>query len=266
MTLRPLALALVLTRVTAPAPDPLPGLPIQIDGEFADWTGAAFATDASGDGGASGIDFTRVDVANDGKRLFLRFDTTAEVQPDEGQDITLAIDTDLDAGTGAPIGPIGAELVWDFGTRSGVFFVGATAHSIAHDDLGLFVGPTVSDTQFEVAIARDAVPAAGTPLFAGGPFRFVLYDGNGTGDLLDASVVPYAFDGAAQAVPSLSFARAQPGDIRLASYNVENDGLFAGGTRAAAQNRLFDAIDPDVWILTEVWSHSAAQVAGQVES
>ena len=265
-TLRPLALALLLVPLAAPVPGRALSLPIQIDGEFADWTGPGFATDAVGDGGTSGIDFTRVDVANDEKWLFLRFDTTAEVQPDEGQDITLAIDTDLDAGTGAAVGPIGAELLWNFGTRSGVFFVGTVAHTIAHEDLDLFVGPTVSDTQFEVAIDRHALPYGGSPLFPGNQFRFVVYDGNATGDLMDASATPYTFDSGTQPVPSLSFARAFSGDIRLASYNVQDDGLFAGGSRADAQNRLFDAIDPDVWVITEVWSHTAAQVAAQVES
>ncbi len=255
--LLPIAAAAALVRAEA--------APIRIDGEFMDWTAAPFAADAAGDGGESGVDFTRVDAADDDRRLYLRFDTTAEVQPDEGQEITLALDTDLDAATGAIIGPIGADLLWNFGSRSGIFFVGGLGVPVAHDDLGLFVGPTVSDTQFELALARDARPDGVTPLFPLDRFRFVLYHGIGTGDLLDASATPYVFTGGPVDVPSLSFARERSGDVRVGAYNIENDGLFSGGSRPAAQARLLAAVDADVWVITEVWGHDAAAVAAKLD-
>lgn len=258
-------LLLASALLAAAAPGQADGSPVRIDGDFSDWAVPAFATDVAGDGGDSGIDFTRVDVSDDDRRLYLRFDTTREVQPDEGQEITLAIDADLDAGTGAIIGPIGAELLWNFGTRSGSFFTAAGSVPVTHDDLGLFMGPTVSDTQFEVAIARDAAPDGSTPLFPSDRFRFVIYHGVGTGDLLDASAVPYVFTGGAVDVPSLSFARERAGDVRIAAYNVENDGLFAGAARVAAQSRLIAAVDADVWVITEVWGHDAAAVAAKLE-
>ncbi len=258
-------LASLLPLAAAVAWAPAAATPIRIDGEFTDWTGAPFAADAAGDGGASGVDFTRVDLSDDDRRLYLRFDTTVEVQPDEGQEITLALDTDMDAGTGAIIGPIGADLLWNFGSRSGQFFAGGIGVPVAHDDLGMFMAPTVSDTQFELALARDARPDGATPLFPLDRFRFVLYHGIGTGDMLDASGTPYVFTGGPSDVPSLSFARERSDDVRIGAYNIENDGLFSGGGRPAAQARLLAAVDADVWVITEVWGHDAAAVAAKLE-
>ena len=75
-------------------------LPIRIDGDFTDWTVGPSATDPTGDDGSSGIDFTEITLANDENWLYLRFDTTVDVQPDEGQNLVFALDTDMNAGTG----------------------------------------------------------------------------------------------------------------------------------------------------------------------
>lgn len=47
---------------------------------------------------------------------------------------------------------------------------------------------------------------------------------------------------------------------------MENDGLFDGGSREAAQNRIADAVDPDVWVICEAWNSSASAVANQMET
>lgn len=239
--------------------------PIQIDGAFGEWTGAALATDPAGDDGSSGVDFLTLHLANDDARLFLRFDTTVEVQPDEQQEITLALDTDANAGTGLSIGSIGAELVWNLGQRVGTFYAGGSSFSIDHPDIGLFVGPTVSGTEFELALDRAAVPAGGQPLFPGNQVRVVLFDDAPGGDVFDGGGT-YTFDATPVPVPSLGVGRIDPGHVRIASYNIQSDGLFNGGSQNAALDRLFDAIDPDVWVLNEVWNHNAGETASQVES
>ena len=66
--------------------------------------------------------------------------------------------------------------------------------------------------------------------------------------------------------PTLDLGRNDPDDVRLASWNVQSDALWNGGAAEAAQNRLLDAVDPDVLILCEVWNHSASQTAAKIET
>lgn len=242
-------------------------LPIQMDGQFSDWESVQpLAVDSGNDGGSSGIDFHEVSVGNDQDYVYFRFDTSTEVQPDEGQQLRLYLDTDLNAGTGTPYGGLGAELVWEFGYRDGTFRVGSTTYNLTHADVGLLMGPTVSGTQFEVALRRDAVPAAGVNLFSGETFRFILRDAASGGDLFpNSGSLSYTMTPGSLEIPSLALSRETADHLRLATYNVENDGLFDGGVRDAALARIFQAIDPDIMVLCEVWDHSAAAVRQKVE-
>ena len=250
----------VLLAAACAAPAAAELVPVVLDGWFDDWAALApLATDPAGDDGATGIDFGGLWAANDQDWFFLRFATGAEVQPDEQQDIRLYLDTDMNAGTGTAFGGIGADLVWNLGQRDGDF----RGTSIYHPAIGLQVGPTVSSTQFELALRRDAVPVGNTPLFPGGTVRFVLRDGASGGDV--TAPVTYTFAAGSEPISSLDLGRADPAHLRLATWNVENDGLFDGGSAEAAQNRLLDAMAPDILVVCEVWNHSAAQVAAKIE-
>jgi hypothetical protein len=238
-------------------------LPIQIDGAFEDWNAAA-AADPAGDPGSSGIDFTRLWVANDEPWLFIRFDTGIEIEPDEGHDIRVLLDTDDNAATGASIAGIGAELVWSLGLRSGTLYIGGGSQPTSHAALGLVVAPTVSGTEFEVAIRRDATGAGSAPLFAGPSVRVVIADFGAGGDAIGAGVL-HMFDPAPQPVPAIALARADPEHVRIASYNVENDGLFdTSAGRQGALARMLGAVDADVWILNEVWNHDGPEVEARL--
>ena len=83
------------------------------------------AIDPSGDGGT--VDFGAVSVANDQDYLYIRFAVGGDVQPDEQQDMRLYLDTDMNASTGVSFAGIGAELVWEFGNRTGTFTRGGNA-------------------------------------------------------------------------------------------------------------------------------------------
>ena len=234
-------------------------LPIQIDGAFAEWNAAA-AADPAGDPGSSGIDFTSLWIANDGGRLFIRFDTGVEIQPDEGHDVRVLLDTDANPATGAAAFGIGAELIWSLGQRSGSTYLGGGSQAASHAALGLVIGPTVSATEFELAIRRDATGAGGALLFAGSVVRVVIADFGPGGDAIGAGT-SYTFDPAPQPVPAIALGRADPLHLRVASYNIENDGLFDNdAARQAALGRVLGAIDADVWILNEVWNHNGPEV------
>jgi endonuclease/exonuclease/phosphatase family metal-dependent hydrolase len=203
-------------------------------------------------------------VVNDQDWLYLRFNTTVEVQPDEGQNIVLALDTDMNGATGQSVAGIGAELVWNLGQRSGTFYGTGSAQSVDHATIGLVIGPTVSGTDFELCLDRHALPE-GVALFPGNELRLVVFDDD-SGDQISLISPGYTFDPTSQPVPSLGLGRDGDSHVRIAGYNVQNDGLFDGGSREAAQQRIFNAIDPDIWVICEVWDHDASEVASQIET
>jgi len=258
-----LFVTLALCGILVPTLSSAINLPIQIDGDYGDWTGGAeIGADAEGDDGPSGIDFTSLKVANDGDGVYFQFDTTTEVQGDEQQEIFFAIDSDRDSDTGSSVQGIGAELVWGLGDRSGYVQPGGSQSSTTHAALGLVFSPTVSDTKFEFALSRSATPE-GLDLFPGVSFDIVFWDDDG-GDVIGPFT--YTFEEGNVPVVSRSVGRDDPGHFRLCAYNVQGDGLFdTDNARENAIDRLLDSIDPDVFIFCEVWNHNGSQVATRLE-
>jgi FlgD Ig-like domain/Endonuclease/Exonuclease/phosphatase family len=237
--------------------------PIVPDGNFDDWsTVPLLGTDASGDGGT--VDFGAVWAANDQDWLYLRFDVGGEIQPDEGQDVVLYLDTDMNSSTGQSIQGIGADMVWELGVRTGTFYT-PSANSIGHSDVGLRISPTVSSTQFEMAFDRNAVPAAGKNLFSGSALRFVLEDRNSGDTAPDSGSFTYNFAAGTLAPVALPTSRGGANHLRVATWNIQSDGLFNGGSTEAAQQRMAQVIDPDVFLFEEVWNNDANAVAAQTE-
>ncbi|MBK8167895.1 MAG: endonuclease/exonuclease/phosphatase family protein [bacterium] len=239
-------------------------MPIQLDGFFDDWAEVQpLHVDPAGDG--STVDFRAVSVVNDHEYLYLRFEVTGDVQPDEQQSLELYLDTDLNAATGTSFGGIGAELVWRFGSRNGTYRPAGTSYTVYHDNVGLMIGPTVSSSQFEVALRRGITPAGGVPFLAGGAVRFILRDAT-SGDLCpNSGSLSYTITAGSDVAPTLPLGRDNPAHLRLMTWNILQDGLW-DDAKFAAQDRLLDAIDPDVMVLNEIWDHSAVQTAARVET
>jgi endonuclease/exonuclease/phosphatase family metal-dependent hydrolase len=238
-------------------------MPIQLDGYFDDWMEVnPLHTDPAGDGGT--VDFRAVAVANDQDFLYIRFEVTGNVQPDEQQSMELYLDTDLNVATGTAFGGIGAELYWKFGVRSGTFRPAGTNYTVYHDNVGLMMGPTVSSNQFEIALRRNAVPGGDATLMPGPSVRFILRDAT-SGDLApNAGSISYTFTAGSDVAPTLPLGRDAASDIRVMSWNILSDGIFTA-SKQPAQNRILDAIDPDVILFCEVWNHDANQTRAQVE-
>ena len=239
-------------------------MPIQLDGYFDDWAEVTpLHTDPAGDGGT--VDFRAVAVANDQDFLYIRFEVTGNLQPDEQQSMELYLDTDLNAATGTAFGGIGAELYWKFGVRNGTYRPASTNYTVYHDNVGLMMGPTVSNNQFEIALRRGIVPAGGVAFLTGAAVRFILRDAT-SGDLApNTGSLGYTFTAGSDVAPTLALGRADPSHLRAMSWNILSDGLW-DSAKQPVQNRLLDAIDPDFMVLSEVWNHSAAQTATQMES
>ncbi len=242
---------------------------IFLDGQFEEWDDLApVHTDAAADSPAGAIDLTRLWIANDETRLYLRFELGLEILIQEGNRLTLHLDTDSNPATGRSIHGIGAELSWTFGQRRGVFWRGLVSTHISHTALGIVTAPTVSGTVFEVSLERNALPDGQTRLFAQDTFQLVLEDLSGGDVLPDAGdAVSYTFQSTATLAPrpSVQMARQNPGDVRIVSYNVERDGVFSA-PRTDSFNRLFRAIDPDIIGFQEIYDHSAAQTLALVEA
>jgi endonuclease/exonuclease/phosphatase family metal-dependent hydrolase len=239
-------------------------MPIQLDGFFDDWAEVQpLHTDPAGDGGT--VDFRAVAVANDQDYLYIRFEVTGDVQPDEQQSMDLYLDTDMNAATGTAYGGIGAELVWKFGLRNGTFRPAGTSTTVYHDNIGLMMGPTVSNNQFEVALKRSIIPAGSAVLMPNATVRFLLRDET-SGDLCpNTGSISYTFTPGSDVPPTIPLARDSASHLRIASWNILQDGIF-DAAKQPAQNRLLDAIDPDVLLFCEVFNHSAAQTKTQLET
>lgn len=237
-------------------------VPVFVDGRFGDWSAVLpTAQDSIGDGGASGIDFGRLWMANDGRDLFVRFTLGTEVVLQESNALTLYMDTDDDAGTGTAVAGMGADLVWSFGGRNGTYR-GAT---IYWDDIGIIAGPSYGSEEFEISLRRDAAPS-GQALFPSSTVRVALRDGASGGDWVPSSSanVAYTFDDSDPLEPSLiQLGKEDPSHLRVMTYNVLWDGLW---DRPAPHTRMIQAIVPDMIAYQEIGSHTGSQTQTWVEN
>jgi endonuclease/exonuclease/phosphatase family metal-dependent hydrolase len=227
---------------------------ILLDGDGSDWTDLdARFTDPAGDGQT--LDLGTLWMAHDDERLFLRVEVGDTLNLQEGNDLTLHLDTDANAQTGRAVHGLGAEVTWTFGERQGQVVRRGDTVDVRHEDLGFASLPTVRSSVFEVTLSRAATPG-GSPLFAGDSIRVAL---SGGGDVLpnDGGGVGYAFSSAA--LPDLdapSIGRTEAPSLRLLSYNLQRDRFFDPAPQSSYA-RILQAVAPDVAGFQEVYDHSA---------
>lgn len=241
---------------------------IYVDGDGDDWSDLSVRhTDTPGDGGR--VDLERVWIAHDEERLFLRLELGQAINLQEGNDLTLYVDTDNDPTTGQPALGLGAELAYTFGERSGRVLRDGEAEEVTHADVGLTSLPTVTSKTFEIAFDRSAAPHGDESLFESDSLRMALTsDGDrlpdtdgGLGYILSDTDVPLN-------APELK--RPAASAVRLLSYNSAND--FDRGRsaifledRQPSFRRIFEATAPDVIAFQEIYDQTAEQVATVAE-
>jgi len=242
---------------------------IFMDGQFEDWQSLfPLYSDPLGDQQSGNLDFGRLWVTNDADYLYLRIEVGGEINIQDLNNITLYLDTDDNANTGIAIHGIGAELQWTFGTRNGLFKVGSNSFPITHRNIGLVTMPTISSTEFEIALDRNAQPDNQNPLFGGNTIRVVFIDQGAGQDHLPDSPGGVLFTLAAQYPPPLtpiSIRRNEANSFRVLSYNVLSDGLFES-SRLPAFTRILQAIEPAIIGFQEIYNHSASETANQVQT
>ena len=235
---------------------PSPAQEIAVDGFFADWDSLAVtASDPSGDGGSSGVDFTRLQVQDDVAWLYVAFDTGIEMLLQDGNGIRLAIDTDDNAGTGLALRGIGAELVWDFAQRQGTVRLASTTQ-VRHDDIRLVPAPSMTSSRFELAIRRST-EFNGRKLFPSDRIRIVLTDANGDALPDSDGGVAYDFQNSGITPGGEYLLRTrEASSVRVLTWNTLQNGL-ADGQRRGAFTRMLRAMQADVLCFQECFDMPA---------
>jgi len=240
---------------------------IYVDEEGGDWNGVSAQHDDAGD--AENLDIEHLWMAHAEQHLFLRLALGQPVNLQEGNDLTLYLDTDNDPTTGQQTLGIGAELSWTFGQRSGQVYRDGSATDVDHAAIGLTSLPTVRSDTFEIALNRSATPGR-APLFEGDSLRVAL---SSDGDRLPDGEggLGYVLSEAETTLEAPSIDRPTASDVRLLSYNavtdfdLEQSSIFMDD-RQPSYRRILEAVGPDVIAFQEVYNETAVQTEDVAES
>ena len=231
------------------------GHPINIDGQFHDWDNVEIAySDMEGDGMSA--DFGDVKITYDMEFLFIYFNFhNGEYLMQDGNAFHLYIDADNNASTGLDFHGIGAELDWTFGQREGVFYINGGSEIIWQNDLTLRIGPTITSTEFEIAISResDVLTLNESQVLVEG--KIVIAEAPPNSDTVPNEDGGIYFSIGEDTVPlpePIPLERKHEDDIRIVTYNTWNDG-FLDEERQPHFKRIIQALDPDVIALQEHW-------------
>ena len=231
------------------------GHPINIDGQFHDWDNVEIAySDMEGDGMSA--DFGNVKITYDMEFLFIYFNFhNGEYLMQDWNAFHLYIDADNNASTGFDFHGIGAELDWTFGQREGVFYINGGSETIWQNDLTLRIGPTITSTEFEIAISResDVLTLNESQVLAEG--KIMIAEALPNSDTVPNEDGGIYFSIGEDTVPladPIPLERKHEDDIRIVTYNTWNDG-FLDEERQPHFKRIIQALDPDVIALQEHW-------------
>ena len=229
------------------------GHPINIDGQFQDWENVTLAySDMAGDGMSA--DFADVKITYDQEFLFIYFSFhNGEYLMQDWNAFHLYIDVDNDSSTGLDYNGIGAELDWTFGQREGVFYSNVGSMGIWQNDLTLRIGPTITSSEFEIAIARnsDIMTLNGSQVLVEG--RIVIAEAPPNSDIVPNEPGGISFNIGEDTIPlpePISLERRHEDDIRIVTYNTLWNGILEEDRQPSFQ-RIFQALDPDVIVLQE---------------
>ena len=229
------------------------GHPIVIDGRFSDWDNILPTySDIQGDG--LNADFADVKITYDQEFLFIYYNFhNGEFLMQDMNDFHLYIDTDNNVSTGLIFNGIGAELDWTFGQREGVFYTSGGSQTVWQNDLTLRIGPTITSSEFEVAIARDSdiMTLNGSQVFSEG--KIVIVDSPSSADYVPNEIEGILFNIGEDEVPlpePIGLERNNVNDIRILSYNTLSTGILESD-RKPIFKRIIQALDPDVIALQE---------------
>ncbi|RKY94958.1 MAG: hypothetical protein DRQ01_01060 [Ignavibacteriae bacterium] len=235
-------------------------LPIFLDGKTDDWNvPVPTHTDTENDGNE--FDFKYFSVTNDEQFLFIRLKLTPETKLVEDNFLTLYIDGDNNIATGVSANGIGAELRWDFGTRTGQFYKNGTTN-ISFPEIQYRTLPTVTDTTYEIAIGRDVLPNGTDPLFSSPSIKIFFKDNDTNGDWMPNSGETFGYnfdDTPTTPLVPVEISKEDTSLLRVMNWNVLWDGLL-DPLRENNFERILQAIQPDIICFNEFFNSSVTQV------
>ena len=227
--------------------------PISIDGLFSDWDQVPIAySDEEGD--ALNADFSTLKISYDNEFIFIYFDFYyGEFLMQDWNEFHIYIDSDNNHSTGSYVNGIGAELEWNFGSRSGFAYLEDNQIEIYQNDLSLRIAPTITSSQFEIAIRRNSFPLTNYGSQIVNNFRIFIAELDLDGDFIPEESGGILFSIGDELVPQVEpilIEKFNENDIRLVSYNTWNEGIL-DPDRQDHFKRILQALDPDVVLLQE---------------
>ncbi len=238
-------------------------LPITLDGEFDDWEDASVLFDITQtDQSPDNLHVTRMWGANDDDFLFIRIEFDREITLLDNNPVILFLDTDNDITTGYDPDIIGAELQWEFGDRRGTFYNEGGSHWIRFHNIRLRTAPTVTSTDFEIALGCNALPDGSTSLFQSDTVNIrIRFDEQGNDAYASGT---YIFDPVPVPAPDpIPLERMSDDDLRILAFNAWDDKVFEEEF-TDQYYRILNTLQPDIIAFQEIWQHSAGETSERV--
>ncbi|MGY8783327.1 MAG: hypothetical protein ACKVHA_07980 [Fidelibacterota bacterium] len=230
------------------------GHPICIDGLFNDWGNVPVAYQDI-DNDHVDADYSTLKITYDSEFLFIYINFHEnEYLMQNWNDFHLYIDSDNDQSTGNLIRGVGADLIWSFGGRSGKQYINGQESTVYQNDLTLRIAPTVTSSEFEIAIARGSSPLTlnNQQIMTQGKIVFSELE-DGTGDFIPDELGGVSFSIGEDFIigpEPITIERLNESDLRVVSYNTLNEGIL-DSDRQDHFKRIFQTIDPDFIALQE---------------
>lgn len=233
---------------------------IIIDGRFEDWTSVPPTVDVPvEDAPPEATDLFHLRMADDAEYLYFFLEVDSGILWQEGNRITLYLDTDDDPATGQAVSGIGAEISYTFGERKGQLLDGVDTIPLEYQHLGLTGSPSYNTAQFEWALSWDAQTEDGRRPLSRRPFRVVIMNEAGGDVLPDEGGLRYVPQLTPRPpVPEVDFERAYPTHLRLVSHNVNRRHFHP--EKKDAFTRIYRALQPDLLLLEEAYEGSAEEI------
>lgn len=230
------------------------GHPICIDGLFNDWGNVPVAYQDI-DNDHVDADYSTLKITYDSEFLFIYINFHEnEYLMQNWNDFHLYIDSDNDQSTGNLIRGVGADLIWSFGGRSGKQYINGQESTVYQNDLTLRIAPTVTSSEFEIAIARGSSPLTlnNQQIMTQGKIVFSELE-DGTGDFIPDELGGVSFSIGEDFIigpEPITIERLNESDLRVVSYNTLSEGIL-DSDRQDHFKRILQTIDPDIIALQE---------------